>query len=430
MISLKLTKNFHNGDMWGRRLIYHLSQSKDCKMEILPLPPINVFRGHKNFTPLIYNDIVFIIDDWDHATPTMSLIDNPDALHQFYKDNTTVILKIQYSPNQAGLYQKVYDQHGILVLPFTMFANRTFKLSAFEWKSSDEHIYTSIFTGKPWNCRRSWLNFAEEHKEEINCYLNFDYTAGDASRNPPNGDNPRFTNFYELLQKTKWGVILKGKGDGGKNRREVEFASLGMPLALNYTPHYPFEFVPDKDYLLLREPSDLLKLKDIDPEPFAARSKEIYHQYFSPENGILNSFNMAYEVAKQTYINSNPIDYVSILPDKDILKISAKNDYYFGVLKSGEKLHIQYKNGAWKSWGGSGRGMVNPDNTNNRGGDKAKLAIFHTDKYSKKILGIVPENTINNPYIFTADQDYDISFGMCDKSRRPRGEVSYIIRLL
>ena len=95
--------------------------------------------------------------------------------------------------------------------------------------------------------------------------------------------------YFDLLKQTKWGLILKGKGEAGKNRREMEYASYGMPLALNYKPIYPFEFEPNKHYFYLEKIEDLNKLKEINPMPFAKQSTDMYKKYFCFES-IPNNF--------------------------------------------------------------------------------------------------------------------------------------------
>lgn len=431
MISNNITKNiiisrkYHKNDMWGRNLLYHLSNNLNINVEMVryPLPSIPIYRGNRNFTPFIYDDIIFIIDDWDHASPTCFLLNNPD-IPKFYLNNNTCILKIQYCNSEINNYNEIYKQTNIKILPFTMFANRSFDLENFKWDVNHKHKFNFIFTGKPWRNRLSWINFAQTNKEKLLCGMDFSNGAGDSNINSSN------TSFYDILKDTRWGVILKGKGCGAKNRREVEFSSLGMPLALNYIPNYPFSFIPNEDFILLESPEDLLKLKDIDPAPFAERSSIIYNEYFSPSNGVLNSLNLVHKMAKDIFTNNN-IDYSYIRPDPDIITIPAKDGYHFGQLKKGDSISITYKSGLWRSWGRSGRSGVCPDNTNGRGGDRAKLAIFHKNNFQNKLIQIVPENTSTEPFIFTSQSDdLDLHLGICDRGNNPRGQTQYLVKLL
>lgn len=425
--NVKISRKYNKNDMWGKNLLYHLTNnSKNVIADICkyPLPSIPVYRGGRNFISFIYEDIVFIIDDWDHASPTCYLINNPN-IPKFYLDNNTCVLKIQYCNSEINNYDEIYKQTNIKILPFTMFANRSFDLENFKWDVNYKHKFNFIFTGKPWRNRLSWINFAQTNKEKLLCGMDFSNGAGDSNINSSN------TSFYDILKDTRWGVILKGKGCGAKNRREVEFSSLGMPLALNYIPNYPFSFIPNQDFVLLQSPEDLFKLQDIDPVPFAERSLAIYNEYFSPNNGIFNSFNLVYKIAKNIFINNNSINYTSITPDPNLVSISAKDGYHIGPVQNGDSISIQYKSGSWRSWGRSGRNGVCPDNTNGRGGNRAKLAIFHKNKFQNKLLQIVPENTANEPFIFTAgSDDLDLHLGICDPGTNPRGQTQYMVKLI
>ena len=60
-----------------------------------------------------------------------------------------------------------------------------------------------------------------------------------------------------------------------KNRREPEYTSCGMPLALGgYKPNYGFEFKEGIHYFYIDKPEDIEKLKDIDPRPYSEASKQ------------------------------------------------------------------------------------------------------------------------------------------------------------
>ena len=428
MINIKLNREYTKNDVWGKYLIYHLSNHHDVKTEILkdPLPIlIGGRRGINNFTPFIYNDIVFIIDDWDHASPTCYLLNNPN-IPKFYLDNNVCILKIQYCLSEVNNYNKIYKQTNIKILPFIMFANHTFELENFKYDINYNHKYNYIITGKPWRHRLSWIRQAQ-HMEYGPSNIDTTHTLGEHSNLIDN------LNFYEILKESRWGLILKGKGCGGKNRREVEFSSLGMPLALNYIPSYPFDFVPNKDFILLERPEDLIKLNSIDPTLFAERSKQIYIQYFSPEFGIYNSFKKAYEEFKYYCIledRASIINYTSIEDDPDLIEIIANKGHKLGLLNSGDYISLQYVKGAWKSWGKGRRNLVSPDNTNGRGGNMAKLGIFRCGSAGKTLLHIVPEHTSENPFIFhISENNTELLLDICDQGRPAKGSVSYIIKI-
>lgn len=428
MINIKLNRKYTKNDTWGKYLLYHLSNHPNIKTEILKnsLPIlIGGRRGINNLTPFIYNDIVFVIDDWDHASPTCYLLNNSN-IPKFYLDNNVCILKIQYCHSEINNYNEIYKQSNIKILPFTMFATHHFKLNNFQYNINYNHKYDYIITGKPWNHRLPWIRYANR----IECgknNINIMHLLTDTSKSIND------LNFYEMLKESRWGLILKGKGCGGKNRREVEFSSIGMPLALNYIPNYPFDFIPNKDFVLLESPKDLIKLKDIDPAPFSERSKYIYSQYFSPEFGIYNSFQIAYEQAKNKspILSIHPTNSSEYFNTSDLIKIIPNNGYTIRSLNSGDSISIQYISGSWKSWGRTSRDRVNPDNTNGRGGDRAKLGIFRLDNSIKTLLQIVPEHTNENPFIFhISENNSNICFDICDQNHMAKGSVSYIIKII
>ena len=98
--------------------------------------------------------------------------------------------------------------------------------------------------------------------------------------------------YLDILPQTTWSLSLQGISGAhtdGKNRREPECFSCGMPMALNYKPYYPFPFEANKHYVYLEKPEDIVKLNDIDPQPYADASTELYNQYFSVK-GASNLF--------------------------------------------------------------------------------------------------------------------------------------------
>lgn len=278
---LTLKYNYVKSDMWGKYLLYLLSTNPEITtVRDMFLQQIPVFKG-KNLIPFKLNDINFFIDDWDYSYPTSYLGDHniPSCYSNNYPPLT--ILKVQYDLIHKEKYDILYNKYKIKVLPFIMFPNRYFNLAFDKWKYNNDQ-YLCFHTGRIWRGRSAWvsflntsnLNIPKIHKELI---IDKEYE--------------------QLLLKTKWGLILKGKGVG-KNRREVEYMSIGMPLALNYKPHYPFEYNANEHYVFLEKPQDILKLQDIDPEPYAQKSLEIYEKYYSIHHGLYNSFNMAYTSAR------------------------------------------------------------------------------------------------------------------------------------
>lgn len=274
---------YNEYSLWGQRLLYHLINHPNIETKVVEFPPTGITNKRKHFIPFSINEKIFILDSWDGHNPTSDLL-SLNNIDKFYIHNNVCILKIQYSSSHQNIYSEIDQRFGMKVLPFTMFYSRSFKLENFQW-SNKNHNYLYCITGTYLKSRLEWIKYSEGM---INCRIEPEYRKGDL------GSSEENESYYNLLKQTKWGLILKGWGDGGKNRREVEFSSFGMPLVLNYIPEYPFSFEPNNHYVYLEQPSDLSKLEFLDPEPFAEKSKQIYNQYFSPNNGIYNSFILSY----------------------------------------------------------------------------------------------------------------------------------------
>jgi len=129
-----------------------------------------------------------------------------------------------------------------------------------------EYISNMSFSLRGRSFRIPWINLAMKNQKDF------------LTKNLQSKD---FLDFS--VNKQKWGVNLKGHGKGGKCYRESEYMCMGVPLALNYKPIYPFPFEPGVHYFRLRRRKDILKLKDIDPEPFAKASKELGERYIKQE---------------------------------------------------------------------------------------------------------------------------------------------------
>lgn len=214
------------------------------------------------------------VDTWDTYEPTATYLEE-GLFRSFGGLNLHRLIKIQHYP--CEFWMRFSQETGIKVVPWTIFPNSEFPLGSFEWKEG-EHKFLGSITGRNERFgRQIWIDWCKENKEF--------YATSDLV-----GKRNSMEDYVKLLEDSKWGVILKGKkkNHDGKNRRECEFSSCGMPLAMDYIPTYTFPMVPEVDFVFLKEPEDLLRLKHIDPAPFAARSKRIYEERFSPK-GMANT---------------------------------------------------------------------------------------------------------------------------------------------
>lgn len=283
LFSITTRHPYSPNDQWGKNLLYLLSTDPKISRTInRSLPGIPAFKGC-HLIPFKMNDKPFFIDDWDYHYPTSSIINSniPDC---YLQDTKPTILKVQYHSNHQDIYNKIYDKHHIKVLPFIIFPSKVFNLEFGNWTNHTNHDYLCFHTGRVWKERHKWVKYL---KESNNLKI-------------PQIGNQSIRDYEQLLLKTKWGLILKGKGVG-KNRREVEYMSIGMPLALNYKPEYPFPYNPNEHYVYLEKPSDISNLVDIDPQPYAEKSIEIYNKYYSVKTGgLYHSFNTAYTQSQTT----------------------------------------------------------------------------------------------------------------------------------
>jgi len=243
-----------------------------------PFPNINlepiVGKRHQFIGFFKFNDVLVALDAWDGTQPTCMLADWFKD-HHFYS-KTKIIFKIQYrSSIKIQEFENFTAVTGIPITSWTMFHSLTFPLEYFKWDKNQNHKYLTYVSGKR---RQEWLDYYIDSKEVAtfdNCGL---------AKVPKNRAKLVTQDFLDIVKDCKWGLSLKGKRISNldcKNRREVEYSSVGMPLALNYIPEYPFPFEKDKHYVYVEKPEDLMKLQDIDPVPYAEAAWETYQKYFS-----------------------------------------------------------------------------------------------------------------------------------------------------
>lgn len=242
---------------FNRFLIESLVKSEVFRIREVEFPQLPIGRRfHKNLNYLRLENCLMAVDTWDGAWPAVSEHPLFDALD--------LLLKIEYRP--AEIWRDVERRHGLQVSAWTMFGYTDFPVGYFRWQP-EGHRYLYAFSGDQKRPKRKWLQRFRQ-------------------QGAPVYEIQSVQEYLPLLSQMRWGVILQGKkGEwcDGKNRREHAYTSLGMPLALNYQPHYPYPMRPGIDYVFLEDPDDLDKLKDIDPRPFAEASRRLWRELFSPE---------------------------------------------------------------------------------------------------------------------------------------------------
>lgn len=243
---IKLPKHIYC--IWNRSLIENLKLlpslyddieiigQNDIDPKILDVPR----REKASFINI--NDKIVVIDSWDYSIPMINWLNGNGR-----DIKIDLILKIQYCPNSNN-----NNIRNVPISPWTMFH---FKHNI--WQKRQPEIknrwlntikkYDIGFSGRKWSWRLPW---AEKLKEFDNCLVNI------YNKTPP-GDIHHYLSYF-----TKFSSILsiigkKDRNTDGKNRREVEAASIGMPLILNYKPHYLNQLKPDHHYFYVTKPEQL-----------------------------------------------------------------------------------------------------------------------------------------------------------------------------
>jgi hypothetical protein len=263
MMNLIIPKNLQCCG-WNRTLINRIKASGLFQIsEGDHLPTHITIKTRRNgwFSYIQINDMLIGIDSWDTLRPTITLASN------FGKEipKPQVIFKIQYKPK---VWDKFERETGIKVRPFSMFPSSDFPLGTFQWTNSPKKYKCSV-SGTYRSGRDKWASALGKYPEY----------------HIKNGKQP-MASYIDVLKNCQYGLILAGLHGGGdvKNRREVEFSSVGLPLVLNYTPSYPFPFVDGVHYLRVRKAKDLIGL-DANWEELSRQSSFIYNSYFS-EKGL------------------------------------------------------------------------------------------------------------------------------------------------
>lgn len=246
--------------------------------ENLPLSPKKYCRKEEGLSVAIINGIKVIIDANGGCHNLIAMFN--DGLFDTIFKNVKVIIKTQYKPHSF------YDdlrRKGIKVISWIMWSTLKFPREYFQWEYKSDFKYIASCAGGR-NSNRRWGRppYIEWCKKQNDFFT---------ERQPVD-------QWAKTLQYCKWGLILQGGNKyncDGKNTREVEFASCGMPMVLNYIPHYEYDFNPNEHFFFLQNPNDLAKLRLVDPEPFAKKSKELWNNYFKSKASVSYLLRLIYE---------------------------------------------------------------------------------------------------------------------------------------
>jgi len=258
------------------------------------------------------DDVLCLLDTFDRPLTTKSYLTggksisslSPEELPALYH-GVKIVFVLQYAYQYLPVYQQMEKQWGINIVPWIFPHLQMFPLEAFTWENI-EHFYLAngaFGTGRRRRHRQPYLDIMNSDKrfymtthsmEIIRKKTKFLTDTDGAEIWRTTIDFRKDTQGIELyvnaLKQCKWGLSLRGcvhKGEkacqNGKCCRAAQYLSLGMPMAFDYIPYYAFPYVPNKDFVLLSAPEDLLELEKVDAEKYAERSRFIWKEYYCPE---------------------------------------------------------------------------------------------------------------------------------------------------
>ena len=168
-ITLETREHYNDHSIWGKRLLYSLSQDPHTiKTRMMSFPSIDL-KKTKHMIPFKINDKLFLIDDWDYGYPTTDILNK--GIPQYYSDNKATILKIQYCLSDIEIYNTIYERFSIKILPFIEFPNSIYPLESYLWSNNNNFRYQYMITGKPWRQRRKFIQYAQKWHSET-CLIN------------------------------------------------------------------------------------------------------------------------------------------------------------------------------------------------------------------------------------------------------------------
>lgn len=243
---------------------------------------IGLPRSHTG-TIIQVNDKYVYLDTWDFGIPSIIILMHLDKI----PIKLSAVIKIQ-----KGI--KPFPNEEIPVLPWSMFSSKHTLWLENQPKYREAYLsskkeYKIAYTGRNFHFRRIWI-------EEIKRLGGFTFVW---PRIPKDSRDDYVTKMCQWESS----LILKGKTDSrtdGKNRREVECASIGMPMIMNYKPHYLNELVPGKHYIYVKTHSEIEKALETLTPDFAAELGNNAYEWWkanASDEGLCRTFIQVLETA-------------------------------------------------------------------------------------------------------------------------------------
>lgn len=264
---LLLSRGYKKHKGWNWTLSRMIAESKVFDVEETDFPYARCDGARNaNWSTMEVNGVRIGLDTWDTFGPTAHFLGAGHFAKDAILKDVDLVIKVQHYP--CKFWEDFQKETGIKATSWTVMPTRDFPLECFQWENKD-HKWISTVTGKNSRFgRQPWTNWCAAQDDFFH--------SGEFLVNDTLDD------YTKRLQDCKWGIILSGKRGAEKNRRECEFTSCGMPLALNYDPHYFWGMKAGVHYFKLEKPEDMANLRDINPEPFAQASRQLYYDRFSP----------------------------------------------------------------------------------------------------------------------------------------------------
>lgn len=283
---------------WPKNLIrnlYHLDElglaEVDEDHDELPhigriSPEIGLTRSDAGRIISVNEKLVYL-DTWDFSGPTITVLTHLDKIDV----ELHAILKIQKRRDSDWSNSK-----DIPVVPWSMFHSQHMNWLENQPKYREQvqantNKTVSVgYSGRHFHFRKKWFRAIEKIEDSF-------LTTWKKRPTDP------IDNYIQNMSEWKVGLILKGKSDGrtdGKNRREVEFASVGVPMILNYQPYYLNELEPFKHYIYVESEDELGEaLSSLTPEVAAELTSNAYEWWKENASleGICKTFMQAMQVA-------------------------------------------------------------------------------------------------------------------------------------
>lgn len=222
----------------------------------------------------------------------------------------------------------------------------------------------------------------------------------------------------------------------------------GTSTPMDTEPAAPVKGDPTKIYLP-GTPIDVLVDNKWHPgKVFARRPSDNAHFVsYSVDGRARSGWIPAEELRPQGQENTKPDDDPMDPPADDMTSTELKSSdfknvtitskkpigYEVGPMNKGDILRLRYVSGKWKTWGGLA--TASPDDENVAGGDKCRMGICALQSNNDlQKLALVPGQTVNNPFSWTADRSYEniilqVNDDDGDFASNPDRDVTYALAI-